>query len=229
MVTGVRGLYGSAMRWDWIPLSASALVIGVMALVFGALLNPVSPDAGAAETVANVADYSERYLGMSVMYFLASVSLTLGLPAVLSLFTRRARRLGVVAVVVFSVGVIGTSGYAMLLVFFRALVNQEAIRARSLQEVAGDIGLSVFLYSWIAAFYAGLLLLAVALFLARRTPVWVPIVLLVFVATFPAASYVGRFGQVLQVLLLAVAFTGIAMEAVHPRSQRSSSLTHATY
>jgi len=28
------------MRFDWVPWSASALVIGVMSLVFGSLLNP---------------------------------------------------------------------------------------------------------------------------------------------------------------------------------------------
>ncbi len=33
-------LYCALMRSEWIPLSASALVIGVMALVFGNLLNP---------------------------------------------------------------------------------------------------------------------------------------------------------------------------------------------
>ena len=118
------------MRWDWIPLSASALVIGVMALVFGALLNPVAPGGDSAETMASAAMAEGRWLGMSVMYFLASVSMTLGLPAVLSLFTVRARRTGVLAVVVFSIGVIGTSGYAMLLVFFRARVSRRTRRRR---------------------------------------------------------------------------------------------------
>ena len=35
------------MRWDWIPLSASALVVGAMALAFAVVLNPVSPDGDA--------------------------------------------------------------------------------------------------------------------------------------------------------------------------------------
>ena len=39
------------MRWDWIPLSASALVVGAMALAFAVVLNPVSPDGDAVETV----------------------------------------------------------------------------------------------------------------------------------------------------------------------------------
>ena len=211
------------MRWDWIPLSASALVIGVMALVFGALLNPVAPGGGSAETVATAAMADTRWLGMSVMYFLGSVSMTLGLPAVLSLFTQRARRFGVLAVVVFSIGVIGTSGYAMLLVFFRALVNADAIRTGSLEEVTSDIGLGVFLSGWIMSFYLGLALLAIALFIARRTPKWVPVLLLVFVASFPVASSFGRVGQVVQVMALAFAFTGIAMAAVQTTGSRAVS------
>src|SRR5688500_3530331 len=109
------------MRSDWIPLSASALVIGVMALVFGSVLNPSDADASSAETMRVVTEEGGRWLGMSVMYFGSSVALTLGLPAVLSLCTTRGRRAGLLGVGVFSIGVIGTSGYAMLLVFFRAL------------------------------------------------------------------------------------------------------------
>ena len=73
------------MRSDWIPLSASALVIGVMALVFGSLLNPADADASSADTMRIVSQEGGRWLGMAVMYFGASVALTLGLPALLSL------------------------------------------------------------------------------------------------------------------------------------------------
>src|SRR6476620_7400456 len=40
-----------AMRSDWVPLSASALVSGVMAMVFGSLLNPSEAGASTAETL----------------------------------------------------------------------------------------------------------------------------------------------------------------------------------
>jgi hypothetical protein len=216
------------MRWDWIPLSASALVIGVMALAFGTMLNPLDPGASSSESVAAIAD-SGRFLGMSVLFFLASLALTLGLPAVLSLFTHRGRRIGVIAVAVFAIGVIGTSGYAMLLVFFRALVKEDALRTASLEDVTTDLGLGVFLFGWITAFYLGIVLLAIALLVARRTPVWVPILLMVFVASFPLTDQVGRVGQVLQVMALAFAFTGIAMEAVHPRGSRTESAAQPAY
>jgi len=203
------------MRSDWIPLSASALVIGVMALVFGSLLNPADADASSAETMRLVSTEGGRWLGMSVMYFGSSVALTLGLPALLSLFTHKGRRIGLIAVAVFSVGVIGTSGYAMLLVFFRALVKAGAIEDAKLEQVTSDNGLGLFLYGWIAGFYVGLLLIAVALFVAKQTPLWVPILLVAFVALFPFTAYIGKIGQVAQVMGLAVAFTGVAIAAVN--------------
>ena len=208
------------MRSDWVPLSASALVIGAMALVFGSLLNPQEAGASAAETMQVVAREGGRWLGMSVMYFGASVALTLGLPALLSLFTKRGRGLGLLAIAVFSVGVIGTSGYAMLLVFFRALVKAGALQNSKLEEVTADNGLSIFLYGWIAGFYVGLLLIALALFVSKRTPTWVPVLMVVFVALFPFAGQIGRVGQVLQVMALAVAFTGIAITAVNQVHER---------
>jgi hypothetical protein len=229
MVRTVTAAYGSSMRWDWIPLSASALVIGAMALAFGTMLNPLESGDGSTQSTIAVAAVGGRWLGMSVLFFLASVSLTLGLPAILTLFSERGRRTGALAVAVFSIGVIGTSGYAMLLVFFRARVKADAVRAGSLMDVTEDLGLSIFLFGWIAAFYAGLLLLAVALLIARRTPMWVPILLVGFVAVFPVIDALGRVAQVLQVMALAFAFTGIAMEAVHPRASRSEPLAQPAY
>jgi hypothetical protein len=208
------------MRSDWVPLSASALVIGAMALVFGSLLNPQEAGAGAAQTMQVVGREGGRWLGMAVMYFGASVALTLGLPALLSLFVKRGRRLGLLAVAVFSVGVIGTSGYAMLLVFFRALVKAGALQNSKLEEVTADNGLGIFLYGWIAGFYLGLLLIALALYVAKSTAAWVPVLLAAFVALFPFTEQLGRIGQVLQVMGLAVAFTGIAISAVNQVHER---------
>ena len=204
------------MRSDWIPLSASALVVGAMAMVFGALLNPQSGgDESAAETLRVVMEDGGRWLGMSVMYFFASVAMTLGLPSLLSLFTDKGRRTGFVAVGVFSIGVIGLAGFAMLLVFFKALAGADAIDDGRIDAVSDDLGLSVFINGWIISFYAGLLLVALALFLSKKTPPWVPGLLVVFVVLFPFAGQIGRVGQVMQVMALAVAFTGVAIAAVN--------------
>ncbi len=212
------------MRTDWVPFSASALVIGAMSMVLGAVLNPIAGEGRGAAVLQAAGQSETRWLGMSVMYFLASIFLTLGLPALLSLFVRRGRGLGVVSVGVFAVGTIGLSGFAMLMVFLRTLVSQGVLRGRNLDILGDDVGLAVFLYGWIAGFYLGVLLIGIALFVSRKTAVWVPALLVLFVAVLPLSSHLGRVGSALQVLALAVAFTGIAIAAVsdeHKQELRS--------
>ena len=211
------------MRSDWVPLSASALVIGAMALVFGLLLNPAEAGASSAETLRVVDEDSARWVAMSVMFVLASICLTLGLPSVLTLFGRRGRKLGITALAVFAVGAIGTCGYAMLMVFFRAIVVAGALRAGALDEVTHERGLTLFLNGWIVGFYGGIALLAVALYVARSVPRWVPALLVVFVVLLPFSTSLGRAGGAIQVMALAVAFTGIAMAAVTGEHQRELS------
>lgn len=204
------------MRFEWVPLSASSLVTGVMSLVLGTLLNPTASDQDPASTLRVVSEQGALWMAMAILFFLGSVALTLGLPAVLSLFTRRGRTLGLAGVAVFSVGAIGTSGYAMLMVFFRALVEKHGIEPKALNSVVGDVGLSAFLYTWIGCFFLGLLLIALGLLRARVTAVWVPVLILVYLVAAPFASQVGRVGQTVQLMLLAVAFTGVATAANSP-------------
>ncbi len=210
-----RRPYHLRMRAEWLPVSASSLVIGAMSLVLGTLVNPVrsGQDAGAALRVVEAS--GGRWLAMAVMFFVASITLSLGLPAVLSLFDRRGRRAGIAGVAVFAVGTIGLSGYAMLMVFFRALVDQGALAVSGgdLVKVTRDVGLSVFLYGWIGCFYLGVVLVMAALFLARRTPRWVPLLLLAFVVLTPFTGALGRVGAAVQILTLAIALTGVAIAA----------------
>jgi hypothetical protein len=109
----------------------------------------------------------------------------------------------------------------MLMVFFRAMVVAGAIRGPAFEKVTDDAGLKIFLQGWIFGFYGGILLIAIGLFVARATPRWVPALLVVFVAMMPFASELGRVGTALQVLTLAVAFTGIAMTAVTGAHERT--------
>jgi hypothetical protein len=208
------------MRTDWVPYSASALVIGAMSMVLGAVLSPISGNQRAAETLRVAGQEDGRWLGMAVMYFLASIFLTLGLPAMLSLFVNRGRGLGLLAVGVFSVGAIGLSGFAMLMVFIRTLVIEDLLKGTGLDQMTDDVGLSIFLYGWLAGFYVGILLIAVALFVARKTPAWVAALLLLFVIAVPFVEYLGRVGSALQVMALAVAFTGVATAAVSDEHKR---------
>ena len=202
------------MRSDWVPLSASALVIGAMLLVLASVLDPAPPGATAGETFDALVHEPGRWQGAAVMYLFASFGLTLGLPAVATRFVRSGRKLGLTALAVFAVGVICTCGYAMLLLLLRAAVLHGAIEREEMLKLGRDHNLGVFLGGWVAAFYGGVLLLALALFLARSTPRWVPVLLVVFVALLPAQGHVERIGIAATVLVFAVAVTGIAMSAV---------------
>lgn len=208
------------VRTDWIPLSASALVIGAMALVFGALLNPLDPNASVADSLHVVQEAGGRWMAMAVMYFLSSVGLMLGLPAVLSLFTKRGRHAGYAAAAVLSIGFVGLAGYSMLMVFFRALVNYDQVRGRGIDDVIQDNGLAIFLYGWVGCFMLGLLLLGLALWLARKTSRWVPALFGIYLLLIPVASQLGRFGTVVQTLLLGIAFTAVAIATVSDDQKR---------
>lgn len=198
---------------EWVPVSAASLVTGAMALSFGSLLTP-SGDSS-LETLRIVEQQDGRWLAVAAIYFVASVALTLGLPSVLFLLTTRGRVLGAISCIVLSVGFIGTAGYAMLMVFFRALVKTDSIRGQGFTEVTEDIGLSIFLYGWIAAFYVGELLLALALLHAGTTPRWVPILLLAHVVSLVVASLLPDPVAKASILLTAFAFAGVAITAVN--------------
>ena len=209
------------MRTDWVPLSASALVIGAMALVFGTLINPADAGSTPVQTLRVADEDGAQWLAMAVMYLLGSVALTLGLPSVLTLFRKRGHTLGLVGVAVFMVGAVGTCGFAMLLVFFRAMVVADAVKPGALDQVTDDPALTTFLLGWVVGFYAGVLLIAIALFVARSVPRWAPGLLVVFVALVPFSSQLGRVGMAVQVMALAIAFTGVATAAVAAHHQRN--------
>ena len=208
------------MRLDWIPASAAAFVTGAMALTFGSLLMPAGSSTSDTLQIARTQD--ARWLAAAVIFFLASVTLTLGLPAVMSLFDRRARGLAMVSAVVLAIGFLGTAGYSMIIVFFRAIALQagqqgslhEGLTGPALDRIVHDQGLTIFLYGWIAGFYLGELLLALALLRAHVTPTWVPAALLAHVASIVVSPFLPHAISSALVLLVAVGFAGVAIEAV---------------
>ena len=202
------------MRSEWVPLSASALVIGAMSLVFGAILSPMQSGASGAETLRIVDEDGARWLAMAVMFLLASVALVLGLPSVLTLFSRRGRRLGLAGASLFVVASIGLWGFAMMMVLFRAMVTADAVLPGALQRATSDLGLSTMLWGWLGAFYGGVVLIAVALLVAGSAPRWVPVLLIAWVASTPFAAELGKVGGAVQVMALGVALTGVAVAAV---------------
>lgn len=213
------------MRSDWVAFSASSLVIGVMALVLGSVLNPTSDGQSVAQTLQVIDQQGSRWLSVAVLYFVASLTLLLGLPAILQLFHRRARNIAWAGAGIFAIGVLGMSGYAMLMVFLRALVEADAVRANRVDDVLLDKGLGIFLYGWIVGFLLGVLLIAFALFRGRVIARWVPALMLAFVVLLPFSGRFGRVGSALEVMVLAIAFTGIATTATSPeRSRRAAAV-----
>ena len=197
------------MRLDWVPYSAAALVLGATALSVGALLTPQLSEGNVL-----LSDFADtRWLAVALLYFIASASLTVGMPSVITLFERRGGKLGLSAIGVFTVGTLGIAGYAFLIAFMRALAEEGGIGTLDLELVSQNAGLLAILYGWIGAFYLGELLLGIALLRASTTPKWVPAVLLLHVALFPVSSLLPAEVQSLTALLVTVGLCGVGVTA----------------
>lgn len=223
----------SAMRSEWVPLSAAALVTGVMALVLGQMLNPSGSDTSPAGQMLVAAEYPGRWLAMSILFFGGAALMILGLPAVMTLFgERRGRGIGMVGVVVFAVGCVGVAGLSALMLMFRALalasMAQEEVRSAEISMVSTsleDPGLVVSLAVWVYGFMLGVLLITVGLFRTRGVPGWIPGLLVGFLLVQVLMPFLGegstaaRIGSAVALILLAGGFTGMATSAASPRSE----------
>ena len=199
------------MRIDWVPYSAAALVLGATALSVGAL---ILPSGDTAETTLRLAEADGgRWLAVAVLYFLAAVTLTMGMPSILTFFQVRGTKLGLTAIGVFTVGCIGLAGFAMMLVFFQALAENHAIKAGAIDAAGSEVGLTVFLLGWIGAFYLGELLLAIALLRAGNVPLWIPGALILHVVLLPATAILGVQAPPVTALLITVALCGVGITA----------------
>jgi hypothetical protein len=205
------------MRIDWVPYSAASLVIGATALAVGSLLLPSYAEA--ATTVQMAPSQAGLWLAVAVLYFVAAIMLTLGMPSILTLFKVCGARFGLTAVGIFTASAAGTAGFAMLLMFVRALAMNEAIPDATVLDVTHDTGLTGFLYIWIGALVLGELLLALALLRAGATPRWIPALLLVHVALLAVAPYLPDLIGSASPLLIVVALSGIGIRPADQRSQ----------
>ena len=197
------------MRIDWVPYSASALVVGAAALSVGAI---VVPQAGLPSSPLRIVEEQPASsLVVSGLYLLASVSLILGLPAVLSIFDLRGARAALMGAALFVVGCTGTAAYAVLLAVYRALSTGDL--AVGLQDLARDPGLSVILYGWVLTFALGELLLALALVQAQRVQRWVPWLLVLHAGLSPLAPLLPAPVAVVVALLVTIAFAALGIVA----------------
>lgn len=210
--------YGGLVRMDWVPVSAALLLTGALALCLGGFLLP-SSDNG-SDSLRIVEEQSGQWLTVAVILFIASVCLTLGLPAVLTMFEHRGWTLGMISGIVLEVGFIGTAGFAMLMVFFRSLVITDAIRDRNIDDIAHEAGLAVFLYTWIAGLYLGELLLGIALLRAGTTPRWIPAALILHALSFTISGVLPEILTKATILLLVAGFAGIAVQTTTPEHRR---------
>ena len=196
---------------DWLPVSAAALVTGAMALLLASVLTQNGDTAAA--TLMIVEEASGRWLGGALMYFLASVGLVLGLPAIIVLVRGRGRRTTMAACAVLAIGYVGTAAYAAMLVFLRSLVVTDAVDAEGFADVSDEAGLLTFVAIWVGAFYLGELLLAVALLRAGPDVIarWVPLVLLAHVVVSLGARAAPDWVSTASVVLAALPLCGIGI------------------
>jgi len=205
------------MRIDWVPYSAASLVLGASALAVGSLLLPSYAEA--ATTVQMTESQGGVWLAVAVLYFVAAVMLTLGMPSILTLFNVRGARLGLTAVGIFTASAAGTAGFAMLLMFVRALVMNDAIAEVTVMDVTQDTGLTGFLYVWIGTILVGELLLAFALLRARAAPRWIPVLVLLHVALLAIAPFLPDVIGSGSPLLITVALSGLGIRAAAQRTE----------
>ena len=202
------------MRIDWVPYSASALVVGATALSVGAILSPETDTS--REMIVLVQDDPARWVAVVGLYMLSSVGLVLGMPAVLSLFDRRGAGTALAAAAMFTVGCLGTVAYAVLLAVYRALAVQYDLTT-SIEEVARQAGLLPVLIGWIVAFLLGEALLAIALLRARTVPRWIPAVLLAHATLVLLADALPDLLATVVSLLITVGLAGLGIFASQHR------------
>jgi hypothetical protein len=200
-----------------------------MALILGQMLNPGGSESSPAAQMLVAAEYPGRWLAMSVLFFGGASALVLGMPAVMSLFQEpRGRGLGMTGVAVFTVGCVGVGGLAALMLMFRALALETLTPEPLGRDIAlvtnslDEPGLAISLSVWVYGFMAGVLLIALGLFRGKRTPAWVPGLLMGFLAMQIVIPILGegtdaRIASAVGLILLAGGFTGIATTATSER------------
>lgn len=200
------------MRTEWILASAVSLVVGGVALTLGFGVLPLPEGQGMEQAMLVAAQSPGRWLASCLLIFAASIALSLGVFALLSLL-RRDRRFAVVAVGLFTTGTIGMCGYATVLAFIRSLILNDQLSPRALDEIAREPGAMAFALAWQACFLLGLCLIALGLLRNGGVPRWVPVLLFVFVISQFVPLTGGYYATLAKWGLLAVALLRIARAA----------------
>lgn len=195
----------------WLPYAAAALATGACALMMGALALPSSPSG--SELLSTLEVSPDRWLLASVSFMYAAVALTLGIPTFFHLLETRGRRTGYVGATVFAFGTIGTAGYAALLILLRALSVNTVLGVREIDMLTHDVGLIVYVGSFLVAFQVGLVVLAAALLMAGTVRAWVPVLMIVPAVSSPWVHLFPKGLQVVHSLMVGVGLIGVAVSA----------------
>ena len=152
-----------------------------MLLVLGALAMPPTSEVG--QVIVAIEQQDAAWLMASASFFLASVALTMGLPAVLFLLPARKHVAAMVGMWIWGVGTIGTSALAAFLILFRATV-------RAVEISPNDV-----------------------LLRSAVVPRWIPALLLLHVALAPVSELLPERLQSFTAIVLGIALMGIAVKA----------------
>jgi hypothetical protein len=202
--------YVAPVGAGWLPWSAASLASGAVLLVMGSLVLP--PATGVDQLVGLVEGQGAAWSMAALMFFLAAIGLTMGLPAILFLFPGRDQLACLVALWTWAIGTIGTAGLAGMVLVFQAAVDV-GLTSEQVGALVHAPALVAGLVVVLGAFYAGEVVLAVVLLRARVVARWVPVVLLAHVACAPLIHLLPGRLQGMQTILLGVALMGVAMRA----------------
>jgi hypothetical protein len=187
------------------------LASGAVLLVLAALAMPPTSEVG--QVVQAIEQQDAAWLMASASFFLASVALTMGLPAILFLVPTRNQVAAMVGVVIWSVGTIGTSALAAFLILFRATVRVVSISPEDVEDLGRDQVLGLSLLFVVVAFYLGELVVGVVLLRASVVPRWIPGLLILHVALAPFEDTLPAQLQGFPTIVLGVALMGVAVKA----------------
>ena len=182
-----------------------------MLTVLGALMMPSTGEVG--QVIEAVRGEGAAWVMASASFFLASIGLTMGLPAILWLFPGRHQIPVLVGLWIWSVGTIGTAGVAAVLILFRATVQSVGVTPAEVEALGQDPSLRVGLLAVLGAFYLGELIVAVLLLRWRVVSRWVPGAMLAHVAVAPLEDMLPPQAQGLQAILLGIGLVGVAVKS----------------
>jgi hypothetical protein len=187
------------------------LASGAVLLVLAALAMPPTSEVG--QVVDAIKEQDAAWLMASASFFLASVALTLGLPAILSLVPARHQVAAMVGLGIWALGTIGTSALAAFLILFRATVRAVDISPQDVEELSRDPVLSLSLMFVVVTFYLGELVVGLILFRTKAVPRWIPALLILHVALSPFEDVLPTPLKGFPTIVLGVALMGVAVKA----------------